>query len=61
MSIYRRSIEKEQENSYLKRRTQGEEELNSEVLQISNFSDQNVALNDQHTFCKGQRVEEYSN
>ena len=55
MSIYRRSIEKEQGNPYLKCRTQGEEELNSEVLQTPNFSDQNVALNDPHTSYKGAR------
>ena len=55
MSIYRRSIEKEQGNPYLKCRTQGEEELNSEVLQTPNFSDQNVAFNDQHTSYKGSR------
>ena len=55
MSIYRQTIEKEQGNPYLKCRTQGEEELNSEVLQTPNFSDQNVALNDQHTSYKGSR------
>ena len=61
MSIYRRSIEKEQGNSYLKCRTQGEEEQNSIVLQIPNFSDQNEALDDQHNFYKGQRVGKHSN
>ena len=61
MSLYRRSIEKEQGNPYLKCRTQGEEEQNSEVLQILNFLHQNEALDDQHTFYKGQRIGEHSN
>ena len=53
MSIYTRSIEKEQRNPYLKCRTQEEEEQNSEVLQVLNFLDQNEALDDQHTSYKG--------
>ena len=36
-------LKKNKENPYLKWRTQGEEEPNSEVLQSQSFSDQNEA------------------
>ena len=48
-------LKKNKEIPTSKCRTQGVEELNSEVLQTPNFSDQNVDLNDQHTSYKGSR------